>query len=98
MRHLCFLFFILFFDLNCSCFTVLYQFLLYSKVTQAYIYMHSFFNVLFIIVYPQRLDVVPCAMYWTSSLSLFFFFVVSPFLGPLLQHMEVPRLGVESEL
>ena len=29
------------------------------------------------------------------SLSLFFFFV---FLGPLPQHLEVPRLGVESEL
>ena len=30
-----------------------------------------------------------------SSLLLFFFFV---FLGPQLQHMEVPRLGVELEL
>ena len=28
----------------------------------------------------------------------FFFFVFLPFLGPLLWHMEVPRLGVESEL
>ena len=28
--------------------------------------------------------------------SFFFFFFV--FLGPLLWHMEVPRLGVESEL
>ena len=28
----------------------------------------------------------------------FFFFVFLPFLGLLLQHMEVPRLGVESEL
>ena len=27
-----------------------------------------------------------------------FFFVFLPFLGPLPQHMEVPRLGVESEL
>ena len=27
-------------------------------------------------------------------LSFFFFFVFLPFLGPLLQHMEVPRLGV----
>ena len=25
-------------------------------------------------------------------------FVFLPFLGPLLQHMEVPRLGVQSEL
>ena len=28
----------------------------------------------------------------------FFFFVFLPFLGPILRHMEVPRLGVESEL
>ena len=27
-----------------------------------------------------------------------FLFVFLPFLGPLPQHMEVPRLGVESEL
>ena len=27
-----------------------------------------------------------------------FFFVFLPFLGPLLRHMEVPRLGVEMEL
>ena len=35
-----------------------------------------------------------------SSLGFFFFFffVFLPFLKPLLQHMEVPRLGVESEL
>ena len=30
--------------------------------------------------------------------SEIFFFVFLPFPGPLLQHMEVPRLGVESEL
>ena len=28
----------------------------------------------------------------------FFFFVFLPFLGPLPWHMEVPRLGVQSEL
>ena len=31
---------------------------------------------------------------WHFSLNTFFFF----FLGPHLKHMEVPRLGVESEL
>ena len=31
-----------------------------------------------------------------SHFSKFFFFL--PFLGPLMWHMEVPRLGVESEL
>ena len=30
--------------------------------------------------------------------SFVLFFVFLPFLGPLLRHMEVPRLGVESEL
>ena len=33
-----------------------------------------------------------------TELFLFFFFVFLPFLGPLPWHMEVPRLGVESEL
>ena len=28
----------------------------------------------------------------------YFIFVFLPFLGPLPQHMEVPRLGVQSEL
>ena len=31
-------------------------------------------------------------------LFYFFFFVFLPFLGLLLRHMEVPGLGVESEL
>ena len=30
--------------------------------------------------------------------TFFFFFVFLPILGQLLRHMEVPRLGVESEL
>ena len=30
-------------------------------------------------------------------LFLFLFFVFLPFLGPLPWHMEVPRLGVQSE-
>ena len=29
---------------------------------------------------------------------LFLFFVFCPFLGPNIQHMEVPRLGVQSEM
>uniref|UniRef100_A0A8D1GG25 Dedicator of cytokinesis 5 n=1 Tax=Sus scrofa TaxID=9823 RepID=A0A8D1GG25_PIG len=32
------------------------------------------------------------------SLPFFFFVFFLPFLGPLLRHMEVPRLGVESQL
>ena len=32
------------------------------------------------------------------SFFSFFFFCLLPFLGPLLWHMEVPRLGGESEL
>ena len=31
-------------------------------------------------------------------ISFFFFFVFLLFLGPIPRHMEVPRLGVESEL
>ena len=34
----------------------------------------------------------------SSSSFFFFFFVFLPFLWPLPRHMEVPRLGVESEL
>ena len=34
----------------------------------------------------------------TCILFIYLFFVVLRFRGPLLQHMEVPRLGVESEL
>ena len=33
-----------------------------------------------------------------SSFFFFFFFVFLSFLGPHLRHMEVPRLGVKSEL
>ena len=40
----------------------------------------------------SRLDVG-----YEVSFFLFFFFSLS-FLGPLPRHMEVPRLGVESEL
>ena len=45
------------FLLKCSLFIVLRQFLLYSKVTQLYIYI-----LLSVIVCPRRLDIVPCAM------------------------------------
>ena len=33
-----------------------------------------------------------------TTTPFFFFFVFLPFLGPLLRHMEVPRLGVKLEL
>ena len=45
-----------------------------------------------------------CATTATPKISfyffffIFYFFVFLPFLGPLPRHMEVPRLGVESEL
>ena len=41
------------------------------------------------------LDPVGCRLYAALSFLSFFFFC---FLGPHLGHMEVPRLGVESEL
>ena len=34
----------------------------------------------------------------SNTFSLFLFFVFLPFLGSPPQHMEVPRLGVESKL
>ena len=61
------------------------QFLLYGKVIQLYIYVYSFFNFLFFPLF----------------LSFFVFLLLLLlllFLGPLPRHMEVPRLGVESEL
>jgi len=36
--------------------------------------------------------------YFILFIYYFFFFVFLPFLGPLPRHMEIPRLGVESEL
>jgi len=40
---------------------MLYQFLLYCKVTQSYIYI-PFFILSSIMVYPRRLDTVLCAV------------------------------------
>ena len=36
--------------------------------------------------------------FYLFSSNFFFFFVFLPFFWPLPQHMEVPRLGVQSEL
>ena len=40
----------------------------------------------------------PCTFSLSFLFIYVFIFVFLPSLGPLLQHMEVPRLGVESEL
>ena len=43
----------------------------------------------------------PCMQTWNLTqeiLFFFFFFGLFSFFGPLLGHMEVPRLGVQSEL
>ena len=45
-------------------------------------------------IYLEANDFEPFMFVW----YFFFFMVFLPFLGPLLQHMEVPRLGAESEL
>ena len=46
------------------------QFLLYSKLTQSYIYIYSFFFILSsIMVYPKRLDIVPWAVQQDSLLT-----------------------------
>ena len=36
-------------------------------------------------------------LYNNENLLLGLFFIFFPFVGPHLQHMEIPRLGVESE-
>ena len=52
----------------------------------------------------DSLGAAPGSGAWATSpcsslpLLFFFFFFVFFFLGPLPRHMEVPRLGVESEL
>ena len=43
---------------------MLCQSLLYSKVTQLYTCIHSFLIFFSIMVYPRRLDIVPCAIQW----------------------------------
>ena len=43
----------------------------------------------------QRRQRILFCLVWFLCLFVFIFL---PFLGPLLRHMEVPRLGVESEL
>ena len=52
--------------------------------------------------FPKPLNMhKPLPLHNKKSLKLFcfvLFFVFLLFLGPLLQHMEVPRLGVQSEL
>ena len=43
-------------------------------------------------------DLFALSLKQSFKLSSFFFFVFLAFLGPLLQHREVARLGVQSEL
>ena len=50
----------------------------------------------FYIPIPKTIIATYCPKCYASESSFFFFFCY--FFGPLLRHMEVPRLGVESEL
>ena len=52
-----------FFILNCSCFTMLCLSLLYSKVTQLYIYTLFFLIFFSIMVYHRILNIVLCAIH-----------------------------------
>ena len=61
-------------------------------------YTYIIFLVLpFIMSHYKWLDIVPWAMQQDHIAYPFFFFFL-PFLSPIPRHMEVPRLGVESEL
>ena len=56
-----------FFFLKYSWFTILWPFLLYSRVTPSYVYIYIYTHSLFLIlssimVYPKRLAIVPCAI------------------------------------
>jgi len=61
-KVLCCFFF--FFSFNYSWFIMLFQFLLYSKVTHSYIHIYTFFflNYFSIMIYSKRTDIVPCAI------------------------------------
>jgi len=49
-------------------------------------------------MYNHRPDINTDTRYYLLKLTYIFFFFFLVFLGPHLWHMEVPRLGVESEL
>ena len=86
------------------------QFLLYSEVTQplcAYVYIYMYTHSFFSYYLPscsnprdwlQFLCAVQQDLITHPFFFLIFFFVFLPFLGLLPWHMEVPRLGVQSEL
>ena len=62
--------------LKCSWFTMLCQFLLYSKVTQSHTHRHTYIYILFlsfIILCHKRLDIVPCAVQQDLIAHWFFF-------------------------
>ena len=92
--------------LNNNRVTISYQCQVYSKVIQLYACIHTHF---FQILFHDRLlrdseyrslccTAGPCCLsILFYFLNFFHFFVFLPFLGPLPQYMEVPRLGVESE-
>ena len=50
------------------------------------------------VVQAPRWGIVPVGLSPLHGLFFFFFLVFLLFLGPLPRHMEVPRLGVQSEL
>ena len=45
-----------------SLFTMFHQFLLYSKVTQLYIHIHFFPQIILVMSHHKWLDIVPCAI------------------------------------
>ena len=81
---------------------MIYSVVLISGVQKSDSAIHIHICILSQILFPCRLNhvfiSVPSICLLIRIFSIFFFLVFFPFLGPLLRHMEVPRLEVKSEL
>ena len=78
-----------------------WNFLLEAESFSCWYYHLSFYTVIWLLENRlEPLSVSSRKVTWSDFLSFFcfLFFVFLLFLGPLSWHMEVPRLGVESEL
>ena len=76
--------------------------LCFCQQSGEYVWVGFTFGLSVALIYVSMLSLIPHhLLYWRSFIVNFLVFVVCLFfcfLGPHLWHMEVPRLGVESEL